>query len=84
VSLKSELRSMEAAIASWRMPPEPPIDKLRKTAADYGLPLDRVIAIWQRVSTVAPHGFVGSALLYYVSELQEASDEYAALCKDEV
>ena len=82
MSLKSQLRALEAAMASWRMPPDPPMEDLRKTAADYALPLDNVIAIWRRVSAVAPHGFVGSALLFYFSELQDASDEYAACSKD--
>jgi len=78
MNLKSQLRNLEQAIASWQLPPDPPVEELRKTAADFGLPLERVTAIWRRVTAISPEGMFGDALLLYLVELQKASKEYAA------
>lgn len=83
MSLKSELRVVETAIASWRLPPEPPLEELRETAAEYSLPLDTVIAIWRRISAASPNGFIGAALMCYIWDLEEARDEYAARSQNE-
>lgn len=75
MSFQSQLRTLEAAIASWELPPELPMEKLQRTAAEFGIPVERVVSIWRHVMSVAPNGLYGSALMFYLDQLHRAREE---------